>query len=291
ACAFPVDESYFFKPVPVAQKATDPSQMRLADEERIADPAKLNRALIDVFPNLAERLPAKVTHQFVEIAGQRIALTRVKAANGGETEPLLVFCAGQSGGRTTRGALYAAKLLTWGEAIVFDYPGYGDSTGEPTLEAMTAFEKAFPAWLDAQAKNRPLILWGHSMGGLICPQIAAGSREVDALVLETTAPNAADLAETRKPWFAPVTLKLKEGLVYDTPAALAGFKGPVLVLGAGKDTVIPVRLARSLYEQLKANGVDVTYLEYSNTHHQNTALNHTFAKDGAAFFAKVSDRK
>jgi pimeloyl-ACP methyl ester carboxylesterase len=289
-CAFPVDEGYFFAPRPIAQKAIDPAQMRLAGQEKITDPAQLDPQLA-AMPNLKGRLPATVTHEFVEIAGERIAVTHVKATNVRDGEPLIAYCAGQAGGRYhPLSFAYAAKVLAWGEAIIFDYPGYGDSSGEPMLENMAAFEKAAPAWIDAQAQDRPLILWGHSLGGMICPQIAKGSREVDALVLEATAPNAADLAETRKPWFAPVTLKLKDGLLYDVPAALAGFKGKIVVLGGGKDTIIPARLARSLADQLKAEGLDVTYLEYAGADHQNTALNSEFIRDAEPIFAGIADR-
>jgi pimeloyl-ACP methyl ester carboxylesterase len=264
--------------------------MKLVGQEKIADPAQLDPQLAGI-PNLKGRLPATVTHAFVEIAGQRIAVTRVKAANAKEGEPLIVYCAGQAGGRYhPLSYAYAAKLLMWGEAVIFDYPGYGDSSGKANLEDMAAFEKAAPAWIDAQAQVRPLILWGHSLGGMICPQIAKGSVEADAIVLETTAPNAADLAETRKPFFAPVTLKLKEGLLYDVPAALAGFRGKIVVLGGGKDNIMPVRLARSLADQLKAAGLDVTYLEYAGTGHQNTALNSGFARDAGPIFASVADR-
>jgi pimeloyl-ACP methyl ester carboxylesterase len=289
-CAFPIDEGYFFAPRPIARQATDPAEMRLAGQEKITNPAQLDPQLARI-PNLKGRLPATVTHEFVEIAGQRIAVTRVKAANASNSEPLIAYCAGQAGGRYhPLSYIYAAKLLIWGEAIIFDYPGYGDSTGEPTLENMAAFEKAAPAWLDTLAQNRPLVLWGHSLGGMICAQIAQGSREADAIVLETTAPNAADLAETRKPWFAPVTLNLKDGLLYDVPAALAGFRGKIVVVGGGKDTVIPVRLARSLAEQLKAAGLDMTYLEYASASHQTATMNSGFARDAGPIFAGVADR-
>jgi pimeloyl-ACP methyl ester carboxylesterase len=289
-CAFPVDEGYFFAPRPIAQKATDPAQMRLVGQEKITDPAQLDPQLASI-PNLKGRLPATVTHEFVEIAGQRIAVTRIRPANARDGEPLIAYCAGQAGGRYhPLSFAYAAKLLMWGEAVIYDYPGYGDSTGEPTLEDMAEFEGAAPAWLDAQAPDRPLVLWGHSLGGMICAQIARGSREADAIVLEATAPNAADLAETRKPWFAPVTLKLKEGLLYDVPAALAGFKGKIVVVGGGKDTIMPVRLARSLADQLKAASLDVTYFEYASADHQTTALNSGFAKDAGPIFAGIADR-
>jgi pimeloyl-ACP methyl ester carboxylesterase len=174
---------------------------------------------------------------------------------------------------------------------MFDYPGYGDSTGAPRMRFMTPLQKDMPAYIDGLAKGRTLIFWGHSLGGLICPDIARLSREVDAIVIETSAPSALALAKTRKPGIVSfISLDLVDGLEdYDTPNALAGFDGPILVLGAGKDAVIPVQQARNLAEQLKAAGRNVEYREYGQAAHNNAAMNSIFAKDALAFFQSVSD--
>ena len=93
---------------------------------------------------------------------------------------------------------------------------------------MLAFQNDLPGYLDRLATSRPLVLWGHSLGGPICAAVASKSRQVDAVILETTAPSFADIMEVRKPWFTPPTIQLElvEGLkTYDIPAALAGFNG------------------------------------------------------------------
>lgn len=289
-----VDESWFFKPYERAEKATTVSELKLDDEERLTRPGPFVADFGRVFPNLADRIPARITHDFVALGGEQIAITRVAGSNASSDEPLIVYCGGQSGDRRSYGTVYAGKLLPWGEALLIDYPGYGDSSGKPTVEAMLAFQNDLPTYLDALAVNRPLVLWGHSLGGPICAAVAGKSRQVDAVVLETTAPSFADIMDVRKPWFTPPTVQLEliEGLkTYDVPAALAGFNGPIMVLGAGKDEVFPVALERSVADKLRKQGLAVTYLEYGAADHTNSALNGFFVRDAVGFFANVTNSR
>lgn len=292
--SYTVDEGWFFRPRPVEAKAATPAEMKLDNEEYLKTPGSFSRDFGRVFPNFVDRIPARITHDFVTIGDQRIAVTRVAGANASADEPLLVACMGQTGDRRNSGLIYAAKLLPWGEALLIDYPGYGDSSGEPKIETMLAFQKNLPAYLDGLAANRPLILWGHSLGGPVCASVAAASRQADAVVLETTVPTFDDMMDVRKPWFTPPNfrLELATGLeTYDIPATLAAFDGPILVVGAGKDQAFPVALEREVAEKLKQKGRAVTYVEYEAADHMNAALNGHFVRDAAAFFADVTDSR
>lgn len=292
--SYPVDEGWFFRPRDIGEKATTPGDMKMNGEENLRAPGKFSEEFSRVFPGFAARIPARVTHDFVEISDLRIATTRIAGANAVSTEPLIVACMGQTGDRINSGLTYTAKLLPWGEVLLVDYPGYGDSTGEPRIEAFHKFQNEFAAYIDGQAAGRPLIFWGHSLGGPVCSAMAGNSREVDAVVLEATVPTFTDLMDARKPWFTPPTfdLQLVDGLeVYDIPAALSGFSGPVLVIGAGKDSVLPVALQRTLAEMLKTGGVAVTYLEIERADHQNPALNTIFVGEATPFFGTVTDAR
>jgi hypothetical protein len=289
-----VDESWFFKPQERAEKAATAAELKLDAEDRLIAAGSFSRDFGRIFPNLSERMPAKITHDFVSLGGERIAITRAAGANGSADEPLIVHCSGQSGDRRSHGTIYVGKLLPWGEAMLVDYPGYGDSSGQATTQAMLGFQKGLASYLDELAANRPLILWGHSLGGPICAAVAATSRQADAVILETTGPSFAAIMAAKKPWFTPplLQLELTEGLkAYDIPSALAGFSGPVMVLAAGRDTTFPLELERSVADELKAEGLAVTYLEYEVADHMNSALNGYFVRDAASFFANVTNSR
>ncbi len=68
-------------------------------------------------------------------------------------------------------------------ALALDFPGYGDSTGTPTLDAMVQ------ATLDLIAHTRAerVVLLGHSMGGMVAQELAARAPQaVQGLVLACT---------------------------------------------------------------------------------------------------------
>ncbi len=291
---YSVDEGWFFKPVPIETKATTESELKLDREERLTAKGQFSESISKVFPNFQDRIPATITHFFVLLGGERIAMTRVAGANSSPEEPLIAYCGGRSGSRRNSGDYWATKLLPWGEALLIDMPGYGDSTGKPDIPSLQAFQRDVPGYLDSLAANRPLVIWGHSLGGPVCAALAGASREVDALVLETTTTNLTEMMQAGKPWFTPpgLQLELGKGLdAYDIPLALKEFRGPILVLAAGKDQTFPVKVEREVSETLKGQGHNVLYLEYASADHMNSAMNGRFVADAAGFFADIRNSR
>jgi pimeloyl-ACP methyl ester carboxylesterase len=233
----------------------------------------------------AERLAGKATlrHERVPLAGEMIAVSHVTASTARPGAPLIVTCMGNASDRVSSGAYYAEKVLPFGDVLMFDYPGYGDSSGTADTATLVSLQTDFAAYVTGQAEGRPIIFWGHSLGGFVCAQMARSTPALDAIVLETTAANADEVAAAWKPWYLPfLIIRVEDGLAeYDTPAALRGFSGPVLVIGGGKDETLPVKLSRSLAGQLEAQGNDVTYLEYPDAGHYDAATGPTFAADAA----------
>jgi pimeloyl-ACP methyl ester carboxylesterase len=77
------------------------------------------------------------------------------------------------------GALAAAGY----RAVAMDFPGYGDSSGTPTLQAMV---DAVHVMLDHLGAERNALA-GHSMGGMVAQElVATAPRRVQALVLACT---------------------------------------------------------------------------------------------------------
>lgn len=289
SCAYGIGEQYFFRPVPAAQLVTDPAQMHIVGEERITGPVDLtNRP-----PILVGRLPAVLTKQILNFGkdDRRTALAHVRPANARPGEPLIVLCGGNASDMLNRGVYYTDKVLPWGELLMWDYPGFGHSSGAPWATSFDDVIADMVPWIDEQAKGRPLVFWGHSIGGLICSRLAQKSAEVDAIILETTALSPTRLAKDRT-WAIPLVDVQVQGdwKSYDIPTMLSGFKGPVLVIGAGKDQTLAVPLAREVGAALKQGGLDVTYVEYADKGHLDSTLHSGFAKDATTFFAKVTDR-
>lgn len=143
-------------------------------------------------------------------------------------------------------------LATCGSNVaVFDYRGYGRSTGTPTVENMRADALAIFDALDARYPGR-VIVHGQSLGSFMAAHVAQ-ARPVLATVLETTATSAAELIESNLPWYAwPfVRIDMEASLrQVDNRTAAAGFRSATLVIAAGKDRMTPPGLGRKVFDAI-----------------------------------------
>lgn len=237
-----------------------------------------------------ETLAGAVRHGFLGEGEARIAYTLVAAP--GENRPLVVHCGGNSADRFGSGLTYANKVLPFGDVLMFDYPGYGDSGGKPSASAFEAAIVQVRAFAVAEAGARPLVFWGHSLGGFICGELAAQAPGADALVLETTARNAREVTAAITPWWAKPLARpeIAPSLAgYDNVSGLRGFNGLVLVIGASKDKTLPVRLSRSLARGLKQSDHRVTYLELKGAGHTTAPKHANFTPEVRAFWDTISN--
>ncbi|ACT60057.1 alpha/beta hydrolase family protein [Hirschia baltica] len=288
-----IDESVVFKPREISEKKTDLSLMKLEDESSLTQPS--SEQLIDA-RGFAAHLPASLEHGFWGEGEDRLAWTLVSSvasADSAVKRPLIVNCFGNTGDRKNSGVRTTKKNFAWGDVLLFDYPGYGDSPGTASTESMHKMHTVVTENIDKLGSDRPIILWGHSLGGFVCSEIARVAKEPDAIVLEATALNVEEVAEAWKPWYLPfVGLDIKDSLKdYDNARALAYFKGPVIVLGAKKDEMLPVGLARSLKKALKRRDVDVTYLEFKKAEHSTITDQFDFYKRVNPLLSDIKDLK
>jgi len=174
--------------------------------------------------------------------GQRIGWKRLSQVRPAQGQVLITH--GNAGCGVHR-AHYATALQAAGALDVFilEYPGYGDRPGAPSEAALCAAgAEAFQA-LDP---DRPVWLIGESLGSGVAAYLAGKDpRRVEGLLLIAPFDNLSDLAQHHMPVF-PVRLILRDRFPSDEH--LKGFKGPVGVLLAGQDEVVPSQFGRRLYD-------------------------------------------
>jgi pimeloyl-ACP methyl ester carboxylesterase len=144
---------------------------------------------------------------------------------------------------------YVGALGRLGYRVVLaEYPGYGSRPGKPGENQFTA-DAVESTRLALREFGRPLYLLGESLGcGVVSAAVAQIGGSVDGLALITPWDSLTHLAKD-KYGFLPVRLMLKD--TYDNAANLVGYQGPVAVIMAGQDEIIPNRLTRQLYETLR----------------------------------------
>jgi len=152
--------------------------------------------------------------------------------------------AGHAGQR----AYYAEALLPLGlRVILAEYPGYGPrdgALGESSLvtDAAASIEAAHRQF------GAPLIVIGESLGaGVAAAAVAQQSGRVAGVLLITPWDRLENVASFHYPWL-PVRWLLRDR--YDSATHLADFGAPVLVAVAERDSIVPARFGRALYDAL-----------------------------------------
>jgi uncharacterized protein len=129
--------------------------------------------------------------------------------------------------------------------LIFDYRGYGRSTGRPS-EAGT-HEDARAAWRHlVEERGVPagrIVLFGRSLGGAIAARLATEHRP-RALILESTFRSVPALAAEIY-WFLPVRWLAR--IQYPVEEWIRTVDAPLLVIHSREDEIIPFGHGKALY--------------------------------------------
>jgi pimeloyl-ACP methyl ester carboxylesterase len=142
---------------------------------------------------------------------------------------------------------YLEPLHRLGYRVVLaEYPGYGGRGGKPGEAAFVG--DALETIRLAEKAGAPLYLVGESLGSAVAAGVAreAGER-IAGIVLLTPWANLATLAQEKFP-FLPVRLFLTD--LYDSATNLRSFTGPVAIVAAERDEIVPPRHAEELFRAL-----------------------------------------
>ncbi len=153
---------------------------------------------------------------------------------------------GNGGNLTHRGRLAADLRQALGAGVLlFDYPGYGKSSGRPTEEGCYAAGDAAYKWLTDEQKIAPnrIILCGESLGGGTAVELAT-KVEHRALVLIYTFTSLPAAAKHHFP-FLPVHTLMRTR--FDNLSKIGRCPRPVFFLHGTADTVVPFNHSQQLY--------------------------------------------
>jgi pimeloyl-ACP methyl ester carboxylesterase len=125
---------------------------------------------------------------------------------------------------------------------ILEYPGYGAREGKPS---QASFIEAAQNAL-SQIPESPVILFGESIGTGVASALATESpHRIAGLLLVTPFDSLVNVAQRKFP-FIPARLFVLDP--YPSSQWLQMYNGPMTIIVAGKDSVIPPRHAHNLYE-------------------------------------------
>lgn len=129
--------------------------------------------------------------------------------------------------------------------LVFDYRGFGRSSGLPSEQGILRDAEAARRWLANENGIQPcdVVLLGRSLGGAVAVDLAAngGAR---GLILESTFPSLPDVAEHHAAWLLPewnMTQRL------NSAEKIKNYFGPLLQSHGEADYLIPLSLGQELF--------------------------------------------
>jgi len=193
-------------------------------------------------PRVANQMAAKegfqpCHNQAGELIGWKLP------ANGTPTASVLVVH-GNAGSALNRG--YFAKPIHEAgsyDVYVLEYPGYGARAGSPSMKSfLAAAEEAF----SALPTNQPTYIVSESLGTGVAAHLAKvyGNR-VSGLMLFAPYNNLVAVGQRQMPFF-PVWLILRER--FNPAEWLKDYRGPMGIVIAGADEVIPPDLGQKLHD-------------------------------------------
>jgi len=174
-------------------------------------------------------------------AGQRIGWER--STPGATSQVLIVH--GNAGSALDR-VDFARALQGAGPVNVYilEYPGYGDRAGSPSQESLLdAATEAFRLLTNGP----PVYVIGESLGTGVAAWLAGTYPDaVRGLLLFCPYNNLTDVAKYHVTSLVPVGLLLRDR--FPSEDWLRAYRGPVGILVAKEDTIVPARFGRQLYD-------------------------------------------
>jgi len=161
--------------------------------------------------------------------------------------------------------------------LAADYRGYGRSTGHPTVASMMqdghAILRFVTDWLAQNGLCGPLILMGRSLGSAPAIELAATHADrVCGLIVESGFAFAGPLLELLG--VDAAAIGFREETAFRHLEKIARFQGPLLVIHAEFDHIIPFADGQALFDA--ATSPHKTLLKIPGANH-NDILAHGFA--------------
>ncbi|MGH6796121.1 MAG: alpha/beta hydrolase [Methylocella sp.] len=174
--------------------------------------------------------------------GETLVAWYVPAMDG---HPLILYFHGNGGALVDRAARFRAFTASGYGLLALSYRGYGGSTGSPTEKGLMADGET--AYREARARGYDgghIVLMGESLGSGVAIALAA-THEAAALVLDSPFSSAVAVAAAHYPMFPVNWLMFDQ---FRSDLAIGDVHIPILFLHGDEDDVVPIRLARRLFE-------------------------------------------
>jgi fermentation-respiration switch protein FrsA (DUF1100 family) len=170
--------------------------------------------------------------------------------------------------------------------LIFDYRGYGKSTGTPSeqgtyIDAETAWDYLIEK---KKIEQEQIIIFGRSLGGAVASWLA--ERHLPAgFIMESSFSSIADIGKHYYPYL-PTSLLAR--IKYPSIDRISNIRSPILIIHSKDDEIIPYSHSERLFtEAIKEKTAQKTLLEINGGHNEGFILSGKKYSDGLDKF--ISD--
>ncbi|XP_061415336.1 lysophosphatidylserine lipase ABHD12 [Lethenteron reissneri] len=196
----------------------------------------------------------------------------------GNGAPVFVYFHGNAGtrGGHHRVELYKVLSASGFHVVTLDYRGWGDSTGTPTEEGITADAIFVYKWAQQRAAG-PVYIWGHSLGTGVATNVGRKLCEQGAppgaVILEAPFTNIREEADSHPlaqiykifpafDWFFLDSIT-DSGVRFASDENVQHITCPLLILHAEDDHIVPFHLGKKLYDIAASAKVNVEFVPFA----------------------------
>lgn len=203
--------------------------------------------------DVAALMPAYTVTEQTIVTPDGATLRGLYLARPGASTTLLYF-----GGNAFHLDSHASEVLPLlaacgSNVALFDYRGYGRSSGVPSAANMQADALRMFDYVDALTPGK-VAVHGQSLGSFMAAHVASARPAARGMVLEATATTVAEWTDANVPWYVKLFLKVEVAdtlRAIDNEAAVRAWQGPSLVLAGENDKLIPVAMSRKVFDAIE----------------------------------------
>jgi hypothetical protein len=195
---------------------------------------------------------------------------------------VVLFCHGNAGNLSDRLDSIGTFNDLGESVLIFDYRGYGRSSGK--ISEKGTYLDAEAAWdyliRTRHKSSKDIVIFGRSLGGAIAAETALRKGPA-GLILESTFMSVPAIARKYYPWL-PVGLITKYR--YGTLDKIGLIRCPKLIIHSKTDEIIPFEHAIKLYEKAAPHK---EFLEIKGGHNEGFMLSGVTYREGLRRFLEV----
>lgn len=164
----------------------------------------------------------------------------------------VLFTHGNAGNVSGQAGFMRPFLAAGFDALVFDYRGYGASTGRPSEHGLYTDAAAAFDYLSALrgVPGEHILIVGHSLGSAVATELAT-QRGAAGLILAAPFRSFPEAMNAHAAWI-PVSLLPWKDERFDSGSRIGSVDMPILVVAGASDRLVPERVSRPLYEAAPA---------------------------------------